>query len=36
VKKNQDKTAASPPKKAGMSARIIFCFVWAQPKQNKK
>jgi hypothetical protein len=19
-----------------LSARIIFCFVWAQPKQNKK
>jgi hypothetical protein len=27
--KNQYKTAASPPKKEGMSARIIFCFVWA-------
>jgi hypothetical protein len=34
--KNQYKTAASPPKKEGMSARIIFCFVWAAPKQNKK
>jgi hypothetical protein len=36
VKKNQYETAASPLKKEEMSVRIIFCFVWAAPKQNKK
>jgi hypothetical protein len=36
VKKNQYKLAALPPKKGGMSVRLIFCFVWAAPKQKKK
>jgi hypothetical protein len=36
MNKNQYKMAASPPKKGGMSARIIFCFVWGQAQRNKK
>jgi hypothetical protein len=26
---------ASPPKKGGMSVRIIFCFVWQRPTKTK-